>query len=52
MSENFDITYGIGHITITPENLTVTANDATVSNCTGIIPSHILPLMKFINTNR
>jgi hypothetical protein len=38
MSENFDITYGLGHLTITPEVLTVTANDA-IAGCNGVIPT-------------
>ena len=37
ISENFDITYGLGHLTIVPETLTVKAKD-TVAGCSGVQP--------------
>lgn len=37
ISENFDITYGLGHLTIVPETLTVTARD-TLAGCNGLQP--------------
>jgi len=37
ISENFDITYGLGNLTIVPATLTVRAKDSAIS-CAGIQP--------------
>ena len=39
LSENFDISYGLGTLTIVPETLTVKANDTT-AGCNGVQPAY------------